>query len=190
MNPRSTLFRLNAKEAQAQSMTPASEPRPFYATRPWLAAALAVGIAAAGSVKLIAQDVPPPPPDAQSTQQDQQQAPDPVAQSQYGGDPSQQQQQPQYPQDQQGQLGQPAPQGQPLPVQQIDQLVAPIALYPDPLLAQTLMAATFPQQVVDAFDWPSAGIASTCTRSRHTCAGSKPGSARVPRADLSCPDRS
>jgi len=134
-------------------MTPASEPRPFYVTRPWLAAALAVGIAAAGSVKLIAQDVPPPPPDAQSTQQDQQQAPDPVAQSQYGGDPSQQQQQPQYPQDQQGQPGQPAPQGQPLPVQQIDQLVAPIALYPDSLVAQILAGATYPTQIVEADRW-------------------------------------
>src|SRR5882757_4697807 len=37
--------------------------------------------------------------------------------------------------------------------QQIDQLVAPIALYPDQLLSQVLMAATYPQQVVEAAQW-------------------------------------
>ena len=31
---------------------------------------------------------------------------------------------------------------------QLDQLVAPIALYPDPLLAQVLMASTYPLEVV------------------------------------------
>jgi len=34
--------------------------------------------------------------------------------------------------------------------QQLDQMLAPVALYPDALLAQVLMAATFPVQVVDA----------------------------------------
>lgn len=33
---------------------------------------------------------------------------------------------------------------------QLDQLVAPIALYPDPLLAQVLMAATYPLEIVQA----------------------------------------
>ena len=33
---------------------------------------------------------------------------------------------------------------------QLDQLVAPIALYPDPLLAQVLMASTYPFEVVQA----------------------------------------
>ncbi|HLY46239.1 MAG TPA: DUF3300 domain-containing protein [Stellaceae bacterium] len=36
---------------------------------------------------------------------------------------------------------------------QIDQMVAPIALYPDQLLTQVLMAATYPQQIVDAAQW-------------------------------------
>ena len=36
---------------------------------------------------------------------------------------------------------------------QIDQLVAPIALYPDPLLSQILMAATYPLEVVEAWRW-------------------------------------
>jgi hypothetical protein len=35
----------------------------------------------------------------------------------------------------------------------LDQLVAPIALYPDSLVAQILTAATFPQQVSDADNW-------------------------------------
>jgi hypothetical protein len=37
--------------------------------------------------------------------------------------------------------------------QQLDQMLAPIALYPDQLLAQVLMAATFPGQLVDAGRW-------------------------------------
>src|SRR5207248_10937698 len=37
--------------------------------------------------------------------------------------------------------------------QQLDQMVAPIALYPDQLLSQVLMAATYPQQVLDAAQW-------------------------------------
>src|SRR5229473_3096099 len=37
--------------------------------------------------------------------------------------------------------------------QQIDQMAAPIALYPDQLLAQVLMAATYPQQIIDAANW-------------------------------------
>ena len=36
---------------------------------------------------------------------------------------------------------------------QIDQIVAPIALYPDQLLSQVLMAATYPQQIADAAQW-------------------------------------
>ncbi|MDQ7982189.1 DUF3300 domain-containing protein [Paraburkholderia sp. SARCC-3016] len=40
--------------------------------------------------------------------------------------------------------------------QQLDSLTAPIALYPDALLAQVLMAATFPQQIQDAEQWSKA----------------------------------
>ncbi|MFD0988270.1 DUF3300 domain-containing protein [Methyloligella solikamskensis] len=36
---------------------------------------------------------------------------------------------------------------------QLDQLVAPIALYPDPLLAQVLIASTYPLEVVQADRW-------------------------------------
>ncbi len=35
----------------------------------------------------------------------------------------------------------------------LDQLVAPMALYPDPLVAQILTASTYPQQVSDADNW-------------------------------------
>ena len=39
---------------------------------------------------------------------------------------------------------------------QIDQLVAPIALYPDALLAQVLMASTYPLEIVQAARWVGA----------------------------------
>jgi hypothetical protein len=37
--------------------------------------------------------------------------------------------------------------------EQLDALLAPIALYPDELLTQVLMASTFPLQVVEASRW-------------------------------------
>jgi Protein of unknown function (DUF3300) len=46
---------------------------------------------------------------------------------------------------------QPAPQG--LGAPQLEQLVAPIALYPDTLVAQVLTASTYPAQVADADRW-------------------------------------
>ena len=47
----------------------------------------------------------------------------------------------------------PAPGASALTAEQLDQLVAPIALYPDPLIAQILMAATYPLEVVEADRW-------------------------------------
>jgi hypothetical protein len=41
----------------------------------------------------------------------------------------------------------------PLSKQEIEQLVAPIALYPDSLIAQILMASTYPLEVVEAARW-------------------------------------
>jgi hypothetical protein len=38
-------------------------------------------------------------------------------------------------------------------VEQLDALLSPIALYPDELLAQVLMASTFPLEVVSAQRW-------------------------------------
>src|SRR5271165_4958763 len=40
-----------------------------------------------------------------------------------------------------------------LPAEQLDSLVAPIALYPDPLLSQTLVASTYPLEVVQLQQW-------------------------------------
>ncbi len=45
--------------------------------------------------------------------------------------------------------------------QELDQMLAPIALYPDPLLSQILMAATYPLEVVEAARWSSANPALT-----------------------------
>jgi hypothetical protein len=42
---------------------------------------------------------------------------------------------------------------QPLDAVQLEQLVAPIALYPDPLVAQVLAASTYPRQVQEADEW-------------------------------------
>src|SRR5262249_29079322 len=36
---------------------------------------------------------------------------------------------------------------------QIEQMVAPIALYPDSLVSQILIASTYPVQVVEAYQW-------------------------------------
>src|SRR5260370_32692189 len=40
--------------------------------------------------------------------------------------------------------------------EQLQQLVAPIALYPDSLVSQILAASTFPEQVVEADRWVQA----------------------------------
>ncbi len=40
--------------------------------------------------------------------------------------------------------------------EELDQMVAPLALYPDPLLAQVLMAATYPGDVAEAAAWSKA----------------------------------
>jgi Protein of unknown function (DUF3300) len=96
-----------------------------------------------------------------ATPQDQQQ---PYAQ-QSDGDGQQQYSQPQQlaqqpyddpngqyaPQQQYAQ--QPQQGGQPFAADQLEQLVAPIALYPDNLVAQILAAATYPAQVVAADNW-------------------------------------
>ncbi len=47
------------------------------------------------------------------------------------------------------------PAGPSLTLQQLDQLVAPVALYDDPLLADILTASTYPLEVVEAHRWVS-----------------------------------
>jgi hypothetical protein len=90
----------------------------------------------------------------------------PPQQQPYGQQPAYPQQQqayaPQQPSPGYGQAemqqgyGQPQPQVQPLNAQQLEQLAAPIALYPDPLVAQVLTASTYPAQVADADRWRQA----------------------------------
>ena len=40
-----------------------------------------------------------------------------------------------------------------IPPDQLDSLVAPIALYPDPLLAQVLAASTYPLEIIELQQW-------------------------------------
>jgi Protein of unknown function (DUF3300) len=47
----------------------------------------------------------------------------------------------------------PASEAPKIPKDQLDSLVAPIALYPDPLLAQTLAASTYPLEVIQLQQW-------------------------------------
>jgi hypothetical protein len=47
-----------------------------------------------------------------------------------------------------------APEAAPkIPPDQLDSLVAPIALYPDPLLSQTLVASTYPLEIIQLQQW-------------------------------------
>ena len=45
------------------------------------------------------------------------------------------------------------PPDQTLTPQQLENMVAPIALYPDPLLTQIMVASTYPLEVVEAYQW-------------------------------------
>ncbi len=99
-------------------------------------------------------------------------APQPYVQPQYA--PSYPQQPQQYAQPQYAgpgpdslqytqpeQYAQPQQAAQPFVAQQLEQLVAPIALYPDTLVAQILAASTYPAQVIAADNWlHSQGYAS------------------------------
>ena len=49
--------------------------------------------------------------------------------------------------------GQQPPQAATQSAEQLQQLVAPIALYPDSLVAQILAASTYPHEIVDATKW-------------------------------------
>ena len=51
------------------------------------------------------------------------------------------------------QLPSSADQASPIPPDQLDSLVAPIALYPDPMLAQVLAASTYPLEIIQLQQW-------------------------------------
>jgi Protein of unknown function (DUF3300) len=75
-----------------------------------------------------------------------------VAAALFGQDPPQAPNQVGQLADQPGDQGA-APQAPPLNPQQLQDLVAPIALYPDTLLSQILAASTYPIEVVEAQQW-------------------------------------
>jgi hypothetical protein len=100
---------------------------------------------AAGSL-LSAQSQDAYPPSDEQQQPYQQPPPQPYSQQQ---PESQQPYQQQPPEPQYG----PAQQGQTFSADELRNLVAPIALYPDALLSQVLVASTYPQEVADAADW-------------------------------------
>src|SRR5271169_6887515 len=101
-----------------------------------LGSGLSVGVLfASGLQNLGAQQSAPPP--VQSQDQVQQDTPPVQSQDQVQPD---------------AQRPQPAPQTP----DQLQRLVAPIALYPDSLVAQILAASTFPEQVVEADRWVQA----------------------------------
>jgi len=57
------------------------------------------------------------------------------------------------PQQEQQQQGSSQPAAEKLSAEQLDSLVAPIALYPDPLLSQTLVASTYPLEIIQLQQW-------------------------------------
>jgi hypothetical protein len=54
-----------------------------------------------------------------------------------------------------------APATAPLKVEELEQMLAPIALYPDSLLAQVLMASTYPLEIVQAARWAKSNPGKT-----------------------------
>jgi uncharacterized membrane protein YgcG len=119
--------------------------------------ALSAMLALAPIAKLSAQqDNWPPDDETYNGGPQQQYAPSPqysYAQPQYSYGPQGQPAQPydqNYPQ--QG-YGQQLGQAQPISPDQLTQLVAPIALYPDALVAQILAASTYPAQIAAADQW-------------------------------------
>ncbi len=126
-----------------------------------VAPAMALLLLPLGQGELFAQQAPPPGQEwSQNDPYNGQYAPD--QQSSDGQQPYAQQPYPVsgqvYPQ--QG-YGQAQPLAQPRDAEQLKQLVAPIALYPDTLVAQVLAVSTYPAQVVNADHWRQAqGYAS------------------------------
>ena len=73
-----------------------------------------------------------------------------------------------------------------IPPDQLDSLVAPIALYPDPLLAQTLAASTYPLEIVQLQQWLEKHKGSRTKRSADAVAkavlgSERPGDGRLAR---------
>jgi hypothetical protein len=74
------------------------------------------------------------------------------------------------------------PSGPALTAEQLDQLVAPIALYPDPLVAQIMMAATYPLEVVEADRWLQIPVNTALTGDGGVAAGALGPECKVARS--------
>ena len=127
------------------------------ALRCLVALAMALLLLPLGQGELFAQQAPPPGQEwPQNDPYNGRYAPD-----QQSGDGQQPYAQQPYPVSGQVYPQQGYGQAQPRNAEQLEQLVAPIALYPDTLVAQVLAASTYPAQVVDADHWRQAqGYAS------------------------------
>ena len=95
-------------------------------------------------------DVQSPPQNGYAPDQQPQYAPQYAPQQPYADQGPNGVQAPQYPQPDENQQAAPV---QALSAEDLEQLLAPIALYPDALLAQILAAATYPAQVAVADQW-------------------------------------
>ncbi len=128
-------------------MTRRKDQKNMNRNRSLIAVVLGAGLAAAA----FSQQPPPPyPPQQQQPYPQDQQYPQQQGQPQY----PQQYPQPQYPQAQAPQYPAVGPGQAPVfPPQQLEQMVASIALYPDSLLAHVLTAATVYQQIPAAAGW-------------------------------------
>lgn len=127
------------------------------ALRRLVALAMALLLLPLGQGELFAQQAPPPGQEwSQNGPYNGQYAPD-----QQTGDGQQPYAQQPYPATGQVYSEQGYGQSQPLNAERLQQLVAPIALYPDTLVAQVLTASTYPGEVVEADHWrQSQGSAS------------------------------
>jgi hypothetical protein len=130
------------------------------------AAAILLGSLALTSVSLAAQQPYPQQQygygDPNATQYGQPAQPAPYAQQPYPAQPQSYPDQQQYANTPYANQGYPSDQDlappasapvQPLSADQLEQMLAPIALYPDALLAQILAASTYPAQVAAADQW-------------------------------------
>ncbi len=79
--------------------------------------------------------------------------------------------------------------GQPAPLlspNQLQDLVAPIALYPDPILSQVLVASTYPLEVMEAYQWLQRNPGLTGAAPDSSCGPADLGSQRAGVGDV-CP---
>ncbi|MGO9125336.1 MAG: DUF3300 domain-containing protein [Terriglobales bacterium] len=146
-------FRLSLDPPHDSSSEPDAIGGVVQGLRRLVALAMALLLLPLGQGELFAQQARPP---GQAESQN-----DPYAgqyePDQRSGDGQQPYAQPPYPASSQGYPqqggGQAQPPPEPLNAERLEQLVAPIALYPDTLVAQVLAASTYPAQVADAAHW-------------------------------------